>query len=39
MIEGQEDVTGVSRIYLQQLVHRDVDMVELIGRELVPAPA
>jgi alkanesulfonate monooxygenase SsuD/methylene tetrahydromethanopterin reductase-like flavin-dependent oxidoreductase (luciferase family) len=30
---------GVSRIYLQHLVHRDLDMVELIGRELVPALA
>jgi len=30
---------GVERIYLQLLVHRDLDMVELIGRELVPAVA
>jgi alkanesulfonate monooxygenase SsuD/methylene tetrahydromethanopterin reductase-like flavin-dependent oxidoreductase (luciferase family) len=30
---------GVSRIYLQHLVHRDLDAVELIGRELVPAVA
>jgi F420-dependent oxidoreductase-like protein len=28
---------GVSRVYLQHLVHRDLDAVELIGRELVPA--
>jgi alkanesulfonate monooxygenase SsuD/methylene tetrahydromethanopterin reductase-like flavin-dependent oxidoreductase (luciferase family) len=30
---------GVERIFLQHLLHRDVDMVELIGRELVPAVA
>jgi F420-dependent oxidoreductase-like protein len=30
---------GVERIYLQHLVHRDLDTVELIGRELVPALA
>jgi F420-dependent oxidoreductase-like protein len=30
---------GVSRVYLQHLVHRDVEMVELIGRELVSAVA
>jgi alkanesulfonate monooxygenase SsuD/methylene tetrahydromethanopterin reductase-like flavin-dependent oxidoreductase (luciferase family) len=30
---------GVQRIYLQHLVHRDLDTVELIGRELVPAVA
>jgi len=30
---------GVSGVYLQHLVHRDLDMVELIGRELVPAVA
>jgi alkanesulfonate monooxygenase SsuD/methylene tetrahydromethanopterin reductase-like flavin-dependent oxidoreductase (luciferase family) len=28
---------GVERIYLQHLLHRDLDTVELIGRELVPA--
>jgi F420-dependent oxidoreductase-like protein len=28
---------GVSRVYLQHLVHRDLETVELIGRELVPA--
>jgi len=28
---------GVERIYLQHLLHRDIDAVELIGRELVPA--
>jgi F420-dependent oxidoreductase-like protein len=27
---------GVERIFLQHLAHRDVEMVELIGRELVP---
>ena len=37
-LRAYEDA-GVSRIYLQHLVHRDVDMVELIGRELVPALA
>jgi F420-dependent oxidoreductase-like protein len=30
---------GVSRVYLQHLLHRDLDSVELIGRELVPAVA
>jgi alkanesulfonate monooxygenase SsuD/methylene tetrahydromethanopterin reductase-like flavin-dependent oxidoreductase (luciferase family) len=30
---------GVERIYLQHLLHRDVEMVELIGREIVPAVA
>jgi F420-dependent oxidoreductase-like protein len=29
------EAAGVSRIYLQHLVHRDTEMVELIGRELV----
>ena len=33
------EAAGVSRIYLQHLVHRDIAMVELIGRELVPAVA
>jgi F420-dependent oxidoreductase-like protein len=28
---------GVSRVFLQHLVHRDLETVELIGRELVPA--
>jgi F420-dependent oxidoreductase-like protein len=28
---------GVSRLYLQHLLHRDLESVELIGRELVPA--
>jgi F420-dependent oxidoreductase-like protein len=31
------EAAGVSRVYLQHLVHRDIAMVELIGRELVPA--
>jgi alkanesulfonate monooxygenase SsuD/methylene tetrahydromethanopterin reductase-like flavin-dependent oxidoreductase (luciferase family) len=35
----QYEAAGVSRVYLQHLVHRDVEMVELIGRELVPAVA
>ena len=30
---------GVERIFLQHLAHRDIEMVELIGRELVPAVA
>ena len=30
------EAAGVSRIYLQHAVHRDTEMVELIGRELVP---
>jgi F420-dependent oxidoreductase-like protein len=31
------EAAGVSRVYLQHLVHRDLETVELIGRELVPA--
>jgi alkanesulfonate monooxygenase SsuD/methylene tetrahydromethanopterin reductase-like flavin-dependent oxidoreductase (luciferase family) len=30
---------GVSRVMLQHLVHEDLAMVELIGRELAPAVA
>jgi alkanesulfonate monooxygenase SsuD/methylene tetrahydromethanopterin reductase-like flavin-dependent oxidoreductase (luciferase family) len=30
---------GVTRVMLQHLVHEDVTMVELIGRELIPAVA
>src|SRR3954470_20658626 len=30
---------GVERIYLQHLLHRDIEAVELIGREIVPAVA
>jgi F420-dependent oxidoreductase-like protein len=30
---------GASRVFLQHLVHRDLESVELIGRELVPAVA
>jgi len=30
---------GVSRVFLQHLVHRDLETVELIGRELAPAVA
>jgi len=33
------EAAGVQRIYLQHLVHRDLDTVELIGREVVPALA
>jgi F420-dependent oxidoreductase-like protein len=31
------EAAGVSRIYLQHLVHRDTEMVELIGSRIVPA--
>jgi F420-dependent oxidoreductase-like protein len=30
---------GVERVLIQQLVHADVDAVELVGREVVPAAA
>ena len=30
------EAAGVSGVYLQHLVHRDTEMVELIGNELVP---
>jgi F420-dependent oxidoreductase-like protein len=30
---------GVERVFLQHLLHRDLDMVELIGREIAPAVA
>ena len=33
------EAAGVTRIFLQHLDHRDLDVVELIGRELVPAVA
>jgi F420-dependent oxidoreductase-like protein len=33
------EAVGVSRVYLQHLLHRDLESVELIGRELVPAVA
>jgi F420-dependent oxidoreductase-like protein len=33
------EAVGVSRVYLQWMLHRDIDAVELIGRELVPAVA
>ncbi len=33
------ELAGVERIYLQQLLHRDLELTELIGRELVPAVA
>lgn len=33
------ETAGVSRVMLQHLVHADVDMVELIGRELAPRVA
>jgi alkanesulfonate monooxygenase SsuD/methylene tetrahydromethanopterin reductase-like flavin-dependent oxidoreductase (luciferase family) len=30
---------GVSRVFLQHLLHRDLEAVELIGRELMPVVA
>jgi F420-dependent oxidoreductase-like protein len=30
---------GVQRVFLQHLVHEDLEMVELVGREIVPAVA
>jgi F420-dependent oxidoreductase-like protein len=33
------EAAGVQRVYLQHLLHRDLEMVELIGRELAPAVA
>ena len=30
---------GVDRVMLQHLLHQDVEMVELIGREIIPALA
>jgi F420-dependent oxidoreductase-like protein len=30
---------GVERIFLQHLVHRDLEVLELIGREIIPAMA
>ena len=36
---GAYAAAGVERVFLQHLVHRDLETVELIGRELVPAVA
>jgi alkanesulfonate monooxygenase SsuD/methylene tetrahydromethanopterin reductase-like flavin-dependent oxidoreductase (luciferase family) len=36
---GEYADAGVERVYLQHLLHRDVEMVELVGRELVAAVA
>ncbi|HYX79203.1 MAG TPA: TIGR03560 family F420-dependent LLM class oxidoreductase [Actinomycetota bacterium] len=33
---GEYAAAGVRRIYLQDLLHDDMEMVELIGREIVP---
>ena len=33
------EAAGVERVMLQHLAHDDVDMVALIGREVVPAVA
>jgi hypothetical protein len=30
---------GVGRVYLQHLVHGDIEMVELVGTEVVPSVA
>ncbi len=30
---------GITRVVCQHLLHRDLDMVELLGRELAPAVA
>jgi F420-dependent oxidoreductase-like protein len=34
---GRLEAAGVERVFLQHLDHRDTEMVELIGREIVPA--
>jgi F420-dependent oxidoreductase-like protein len=34
---GDLEAVGVERVFLQHLDHRDTEMVELIGREVVPA--
>ena len=36
---GELEATGVERIFLQHLAHDDVEMVRLVGREVVPAVA
>jgi hypothetical protein len=28
---------GIQRVFLQHLAHRDLDMVELLAREVIPA--
>jgi alkanesulfonate monooxygenase SsuD/methylene tetrahydromethanopterin reductase-like flavin-dependent oxidoreductase (luciferase family) len=33
------EAAGVARVMLQHLLHRDLETVELIGREIVPAVA
>jgi hypothetical protein len=33
---GELEDAGVERVFLQHLDHRDLEMVELIGRELAP---
>jgi F420-dependent oxidoreductase-like protein len=33
------ETAGVERVFMQHLLHRDLDAVELIGREIVPAVA
>jgi alkanesulfonate monooxygenase SsuD/methylene tetrahydromethanopterin reductase-like flavin-dependent oxidoreductase (luciferase family) len=35
----ERERAGVARVFLQHLVHEDVDMVRLLGRELAPAVA
>jgi alkanesulfonate monooxygenase SsuD/methylene tetrahydromethanopterin reductase-like flavin-dependent oxidoreductase (luciferase family) len=36
---GEYARVGVGRVYLQHLVHEDLEMVELVGTEVVPAVA
>jgi alkanesulfonate monooxygenase SsuD/methylene tetrahydromethanopterin reductase-like flavin-dependent oxidoreductase (luciferase family) len=33
------EAAGITRVMCQHLLHRDVDMVEILGRELAPAVA
>jgi alkanesulfonate monooxygenase SsuD/methylene tetrahydromethanopterin reductase-like flavin-dependent oxidoreductase (luciferase family) len=36
---GELENAGVERVYLQHLAHADVEMVELIGSQVLPAVA
>ena len=36
---GEYARVGVGRVYLQHLLHEDIEMVELIGAEVVPPVA
>ena len=33
------EAAGITRVMCQHLLHRDLDMVEILGRELAPAVA